>query len=184
MRLFPEGRSKNLSAASLAAALGAGLMTLKSTVDLLTMLLVFSTPSFFLSMVNATLPVEMPPLAALLADHIRSSFLFFFLFWLSAFALSVGVWRRREWARRGAVGMLYLLSAAALLVLLFPWLVVPRPLVYGELQLAPDFNSVVRLASFLARLVSAAGGSLSLWWALALDRGPLRLEFTPGERKK
>jgi hypothetical protein len=159
-------------------------MTLKSAGDLLTMFIVFSSPSFFLSMVNATVPMEMPPLAALLTRHIRASFVFFFCFWSSAFALSAGVWLRREWARRGAVWMLYTLTAAALLLLLFPWLVVPRPLVYGDLQLAPEFNSAVRLASGFARFACAAGGALCLWWALALDRGPLRLEFCRDERKK
>jgi hypothetical protein len=136
-------------------------------------------------MVNATLPMEMPPLAMLMARHMRSSFVFFFFFWLSLFALAAGVWLRREWARRGAVWMLYLLSAAALLLLLFPWLVVPRPLVYGGVQLAPDFNAMVNAANFLARVAAAAGGALCLWWALALDRGGLRLEFkTRDERKK
>jgi hypothetical protein len=136
-----------------------------------------SSPVFFMSLAGSTAPVGMPPLAALLIDHIRAAFVFAFFFWLSLFALSVGVWLRRDWARRGAVWMLYLLSAAALMLLLFPWLVIPRPLVYGEIQLAPEFNSAVMTAAFFSRIVSAAAGAVFLWWALVLDRGPLRREF-------
>ena len=77
--------------------------------------------------------------------------------------------------------MLYLLTAAALLLLLFPWLAVPRPLYYEGVSVAPEFNAAVKAAAFLARALALLGGVFSLWWALALDRGALRLEFKPDE---
>jgi hypothetical protein len=184
MRLFPEGVSKKLSGGALAAAAGTGIMWLLSTRDLLTLSRALSSPAFFMSLAGSMAPVGMPPLAALLIDHISASFIFAFLFWLSLFSLSAGVWLRREWARRGAVWMLYLLSAAALMLLIFPWLVIPRPLVYGQIQLAPEFNAAVRTAAFFARMTAALAWGLCLWCALALDRGPLRLEFRSGEEKK
>ena len=177
MKIFPEGKSRPLSAAALATAAVCGIMAARAVRDLFTFLQVFSTPAFFLALARAKLPVEIPPLAALLANNMRFVFVFTLVFWLSGFTLAAGVLRRKEWARRGAVAMLYLLSAAALLLLLFPWLVVPRPLVYGEISLAPDFNDAVRVAAFFARTASLLAGGLCSWWALALDRGPLRKEF-------
>jgi len=177
MRIFPEGRSRGLSASALAAAAVCGFMAAKAALDLLTLMDVFSTPAFFLGLAQAQLPVEMPPMAVLIARNMRSVFVFALFFWLSGFTLAAGVLRRREWARRGAAAMLYLLSAAALLLLLFPWLVVPRQLVYEGLSLAPDFNDAVRVAAFFARTTALLLGSLCLWWALALDRGELRKEF-------
>lgn len=177
MRIFPAGRSRALSAAALGAAAVCGFMAAKAVLDLFTFMEVFSTPAFFLALARAQLPVEMPPMAALITRHIRSVFVFALFFWLSGFTLAAGVLRRREWARRGAVVMLYLLSAVFLLLLLFPWLVVPRQLIYQGLSLAPDFNDAVRVAAFFVRTASLLLGSLFLWWALALDRGPLRKEF-------
>ena len=179
MRIFPEGGSKALSCAALVTAAVCGFMAAKAALDLLTFLAVFSTPAFFLGLAKAQLPVEMPPMAALITRHIRSIFVFALFFWLSGFTLAAGVLRRREWARRGAAAMLYLLSAVSLLLLLFPWLLVPRQLIYQGLSLAPDFNDAVRVAAFFVRTASLLLGSLCLWWALALDRGPLRKEFGP-----
>lgn len=177
MRLFPEGRSKVLSALALGCAAAAGVMSALAMRDLLTLLNIFGTPAFYLGLARATLPVEMPPLAAFIVRHMRLFFLFSAIFWVSALVLSIGTWARKEWARRGAAAMLYLLAAAALLLLLFPWLAVPRPLVYEGVSLAPDFNAAVTAAAFAARVASFAGGVVCLWWALALDRGTLKAEF-------
>lgn len=177
MKLFPDGRSRALSGLALAGAAGAGYMTVSAGLDLLALLNVFGTPAFYLGLARATLPTEMPPLAGLIVAHMRLFFLFSFLFWTSALVLSLGVWARKEWARRGAAAMLYLLAAAALLLLLFPGLAVPKPLMYGGVSLAPEFNDSVRAAAFAARAASLLGGSVCLWWALALDRGGLRREF-------
>ena len=180
MKLFPEGRSKALSGLALGAAAVCGLMALKAVADLFTFLQVFSTPAFFLALARSTVPVEMPPLAGFIVRHMRLVFIFSVFFWFSGCALALGVWGRREWARRGAATMLYLLSAAALLLLLLPWLAIPRPLVYDGVSLAPEFNAAVRAAAFMARITALLAGSLCLWWALALDRGPLRGEFKSG----
>ena len=177
INFFPEGKSRALSGLALAAAFLCGLMTLKAVRDLYTLMEVFSTPAFYLALARSTVPTEMPPLAGIIVRNMRVVFVFTVFFWLSGFTLALGVWARREWARRGATAMLYLLSAAALLLLLFPWLAIPRPLVYGEVSLAPEFNSAVRLAAFAARVAAMLAGSLCLWWALALDRSGLREEF-------
>lgn len=177
MTIFPPEKSRALSATALVTAVVCGFMAVKAALDLVTFMEVFSTPAFFLALAKARQPVEIPPLAAMLTRHIRSVFVFGLVFWLSGFTLAAGVLRRREWARRGAVAMLYLLSAAALLLLLFPWLVVPRQLVYDGISLAPEFNDAVRVAAFFARTASLLAGSLFFWWALTLDRGRLRKEF-------
>jgi len=159
------------------AAAVCAFMTLKAAGDALTLLAAYSTPAFSLSMARSLLPVNMPPLAAFIARHTRPFFVFLLLFWCSGLALSLGAWARREWARRGACSMLYLLAAAALLLLLYPWLVIPKPLVYGGVSLAPEFNASVGLASRLLRLGAFLGGGLCLWGALLLDRGQLKSEF-------
>lgn len=184
IKLFPDGRSRALSAASLAAAAVSAAMTLKAARDLFTLLDVFSTPAFFLVLAKATVPAQMPPVAVMLTRNIRSVFVFALIFWLSVTVMALGVWLRREWARRGAVWMLYLLAAAALLLVVFPWLVVPRPLFYEGASVAPEFNAAVKSAAFLARTLSFLLGSLCLWWALALDRGRLRGEFGPVDYKR
>lgn len=184
IKLFPDGRSRALSAASLAAGAVSGAMTLKAARDLFTLLDVFSTPAFFLDLARSTVPAQMPPLAAMLTYNIRSVFVFALFFWLSASVMALGVWRRREWARRGAVWMMYLLAAAALLLVIFPWLVVPRPLFYEGISVAPGFNAAVKTASLFVRALSFLLGSLCLWWALALDRGRLRGEFGPVDYKR
>lgn len=152
-------------------------MSLRAARDLLTLLDVFSTPAFYLSLAKATLPVDMPPLASLMVRHMRGFFVFLLAFWLSGLCLSVAVWARREWGRRGAVWMLYLLSAAALLFLAYPWAAIPRPMVYGGVSLAPDFNSAVKAAAFVIRGAGFLFGGVFIWWALQLDRGSLRSEF-------
>ena len=177
MKLLPEGKSKALSAGALGAAAACAVMSLKAGRGLLPLLDVFSTPAFFLALGRSTLPVDMPPLAGFMVNHMRLAFVFSLLFWTSGLSLSLGVWARKEWGRRGAFLMLYLLAAAALLLLLFPWLAVPRPLEYGGVSLAPEFNESVKLAARLLRLGAFAGGGLCLWGALALDRGPLKREF-------
>ncbi|MDO8805761.1 MAG: hypothetical protein Q7R35_15180 [Elusimicrobiota bacterium] len=177
MKLFPADKSRALSGLALAAAAACGLMSLMAAGDLLTFLGAYSSQAFFLSLARSTVPVDMPPLARLIVRDMRLVFIFFVFFWFSGFALALGVWGRREWARRGAVYMLYLLSAAGLLVLLFPWLAIPRPLVYGGVSLAPEFNAAVRSAAFTLRMGALLAGSLCLWWALALDRGELKKEF-------
>ena len=185
MKLLPEGKSRALSGCALAAAAVCGLMSARALFDLFTLLEVFSTPAFYLALAKATVPVEMPPLGAFLVRNMRGVFVFSVLFWLSGLTLALGVRARREWARSGAAAMLYLLSAAALLLLLYPWLAIPRPLVYGDISLAPEFNDSVKAAAYVTRLIAFLLGGLCLWWALTLDRGELKNEFkkTPGESR-
>jgi len=177
MKIFPENKSRRLSWVYLAAAAVSGLMALRGLWDLATMLLFFSTPLLLPFMHGAVMPMEMPPLASFMLKHTRLFFGFFPLFWTSAFILALGLLRRAEWARRGAVAMLYLLVLAALLLIVYPWLVVPSPLFYGGVPLAPEFNAQVSSAAYLTRLLGICGGALCLWWALALDRGGAGAEF-------
>lgn len=177
MKLFPEGKSRVLSGCAAGTAVFCGAMAARAFYDLGTMLGVFSTPALYLSLAGSTVPYGMPPLAALLVRHIRGVFVFSLLFWSSAFALAAGVWLRREWARRGAVGTLYVLAAVFLLLLVYPWLVVPRPLVFWGVPVSPQFNTAVSGAAHFMRVLAAALGGTCLWWGLALDRTGLKGEF-------
>ncbi|MDA8131449.1 MAG: hypothetical protein M0011_08110 [Elusimicrobia bacterium] len=177
MILVPEGKSRVLSYVTLAAGAACAVMAARAALDLLTLLEVLSTPAFYLSLVRSTLPVDMPPLAALMVRHTVLFFVFMLLFWSSGLGLALGVLARKEWARRGAVWMLYLNAAAALLVMGYPWLAVPRPLMYGDVPLAPDFNAAVKTAAAVLRAVSTLHGGLCLWGGMALDRGAARKEF-------
>lgn len=177
MKIFEEGRSRVLSGTALALAGLCGVMAALAVSDLLTLLRLNSTSTFFLFLARAKVPAQMPPLAAFAARHPELLFALMALLWLSGCALALGVWRRAEWARRGAAAMLYLLSGTALLTLLFPALVVPAPLVYDGVSIAPQFNAVVKAMAFYLRLVCVLGGGLCFWWALQLDRGALKGEF-------
>lgn len=177
MKLLPEGPSKKLSACALAAGAISCAMGAKAIYDLFTMLGAFSMPTIYMSLAGATLPYGAPPLAILLVRHVKLFFFFGALFWCSAAVLSAGVWLRREWARRGAVLTLYALSGAALLVLLYPWVAVPKPLYYGGVPIVPEFNSAVKTAALALRALAFLAGGVCLWWALALDRTGLKTEF-------
>ena len=177
MEIFTEGRSRFLTGTALALAGLCGVMAALAVSDLITLIRLSSTSTFYLFMSRATVPVGMPPLAAFAARRPGLLFTVAAMLWLSGCALALGVWRRAEWARRGAAAMLYLLSAAALLALLFPSLIVPAPLVYDGVSIAPEFNAVVKAMAFYLRIICVTGGGLCFWWALLLDRGALRAEF-------
>lgn len=177
MKLLPEGRSKGLSACALAAGAVSCAMGAKALYDLLTMLGAFSMPTIYMSLAGSKMPYGTPPLAILMVRHVKLFFFFGALFWCSGAALAAGVWLRREWARRGAVWALYILAAASLLVLLYPWVAVPKPLYYGGLPIVPEFNSAVKTAALGLRALAFLAGGVCLWWALALDRGGLKAEF-------
>ncbi|HNW44182.1 MAG TPA: hypothetical protein PKI19_06735 [Elusimicrobiales bacterium] len=183
MKLFVDGRSRFLSGTALALAGLCGLMFALALSDLLLLLRVSSTSAFYLFLARATVPDRMPALAAFAAGHPVALCVMGVALWLSGCVLALGVWRRAEWARRGAVAMLYLLASAALLALLFPGLIVPAQLIYDGADIAPEFNTAVRTAAVYLRIVCVGGGGLCLWWALALDRGALRAEFArePGK---
>jgi hypothetical protein len=177
MKLFPDGKSKVLSGAALSAAVLCAIMSFKSASSMVTLLDMVSTPALSLGLLHATLPSQMPPLASLLVRNVGLFFSFMLLLWLSGLILSLAVLARKEWGRQGAVWMLYLLSSAALLMLIYPWLAVPRPIMYQGISVAPEFNAAVRSAAFFARLTAFLGGGSCLWGALALDRGELKKEF-------
>ncbi len=177
MKLLPEGKSRALSACALGAGAFSGAMGVKAVYDLFTMLGAFGMPTIYMSLAGATVPYGMPPLAVLLTRHVRLVFFFLAVFWCSAAGLAAGVWLRREWGRRGAVWTLYVLAGAALLVLLYPWVMIPKPLYYAGVPIVPEFNSAVKAAAFAHRVMGFLGGGLCLWWALALDRGGLKGEF-------
>lgn len=177
MMLFPEGKSKAVSGVSLAAAVICAIMSVMAARDLLTLMDVFSTPAFYLGLVHATLPIDLPPLASFMVRNMRLFFVFLLLFWLSGLTLALGVWARKDWGRQGAAWMLYLVSAAALLTLIYPWVAVPRPLMYGGVPLSQEFNDAVRAAAFFARAMALLGGGLCLWGALSLDRGSAGKDF-------
>ena len=177
MRIFPLGKSRILSATALTLAVLCGGMAVLAVSDLITMLRLSSTSAFFLFFSRATVPVQMPAAAAFAAGHPVALFSLAAALWICGCVLALGVWRRAEWARRGAAAMLYLLSAGALLALLFPSLIVPAPLSYDGMDIAPEFNAAVKSAAFYLRVVSLAGGGLCLWWALVLDRSRIKDEF-------
>lgn len=172
-----EGRSRRLTGVTLALAGLCAVLSALTISDLVTLLRLASTSAFVLFMGRSTVPVGMPALAAFAAERPVPLFFLAALLWLSGLVLALGVWRRREWARRGATGMLYLFSAAAALAMLFPTLIVPAPLIYDGVSIAPEFNAAVTTASFYLRAACAVGGGLCFWCARLLDRGTLKAEF-------
>lgn len=170
MKLLPEGRSKALSVTALTLGCVCGQVAFFSISDLILMLRLSSTSAFNLFMMRSLVPVDMPPLAAFAVDHPVVIFVLSAAFWLAGCVLSLGVWRRKEWARVGAAAMLYLVSGAALIVVIYPALIVPKPFIYDGVELAPEFNAAVFRAAFLLRSAAACLMVVALWWARLLEK--------------
>ena len=130
-------------------------------------------------MSNATLPVDIAPAARILAGHPREFFFFSLLFWLSITILGVGVLKRKKWGRSGLAAVLYLGAAVSLILLLFPEIVVPRPLMRGGRDLSPQFNAVVKTLRIWFQLFCALGTGTFFWLARKLESETVRREFGP-----
>lgn len=137
----------------------------------------FSSPGFMLGLAGATLPVEMPPLARLAAEHIRLVFIFSFLVRLDIFITGIGLMARKAWALTAFRWLFYIGAACCLLILLFPEFVVPRPYLYGGAPPAPEFNAAVAALRFKFRLTAALLGAGAFWLARRFERPEIKNEF-------
>lgn len=144
-----------------------------------TLISMFSSPAFQLSMAHATVPVEMPPAAVFLVRHTRGFFFFSLIMWLSVTALGFGVLRRAKWGRGGFTALLYLGAAVLFLLFLFPELIVPKPLFYQGVSLAPEFNAAVKTAKLWLQVFCGAGTALFFWLARKFESEDIKEEFNP-----
>ena len=145
-----------------------------------TLISIFSSPAFQLSMAHATVPVEMPPAAVFLVQHTRGFFFFALIMWLSVTALGFGVLRRAKWGRGGFTALLYLGAAGLCLLFLFPELIVPKPLFYHGVSPAPEFNAAVKAARLWLQVFCGLGAALGLWLAKKFESEEIKKEFNPG----
>jgi len=137
----------------------------------------FSSPAFQLSMARAAVPVKMPPAAVFLVWHTRGFFFFSLIMWLSVTALGFGVLRRAKWGRGGFTALLYLGAAVLFLLFLFPELIVPKPLFYRGVSLAPAFNAAVKAAKLWLQVFCGFGAALGLWLARKFESEDIKKEF-------
>ena len=142
-----------------------------------TLISMFSSPSFQLSMARATVPVGMPPAAVFLVQHTRGFFFFSLIIWLSVTVVGYGVLRRRQWGRNGFNALLYLGAAVLLTLFFFPWLVVPQPFFYQGISLAPEFNSTVKIIKLWFQGCCGVGTALLFWLARKFETQAVRSEF-------
>lgn len=137
----------------------------------------FSSPGFMLGLAGSTLPVEMPALARLAAEHLQLVFVFYFLVSLTVFASGAGLLLRKDWARVAAQRFFYLAAAASLALFLFPELLVPKPYMYEGAPVAPGFNEAVGQLKFQTRLIAAILCAGAGWLGRRLGHPELRKEF-------
>jgi len=146
-----------------------------------TLISMVSSPAFQLSMARATVPVEMPPAAVFLVRHTRGFFFFSLIMWLSVTALGFGVLRRAKWGHSGFTALLYLGAAVLFLFFLFPELIVPKPLFYRGVSLAPEFNAAVKTAKLWLQVFCGLGAALGLWLARKFGNEEIKKEFNHGD---
>ncbi|HAH32803.1 MAG TPA: hypothetical protein DCL44_10870 [Elusimicrobia bacterium] len=172
-------KSRLVTVAGVAAILIGGFLSISFARANFTLVSMFSSPSFQLSMSRATVPVGMPPAAVFLVAHPRGFFFFSLILWLSITVLGFGILRRRKWARGGFNAVLYLGAAVLFLLFLFPALVVPKPFYYQGVSLAPEFNSAVKTARLCLQSFCGVGTALFLWLARKFETQAIRNEFNP-----
>lgn len=135
----------------------------------------FSSPGFLLGLAGSTMPVDAPPLARFLVEHMRLVFVFYFFASLAVCAAGAGLLLRKAWALAAVKGLLYFGAACCLLLFLFPGLLVPRPYLFGGVALTPGFNAAVEHMRMHLRLLSALPGAAALWLAWRLEKPDVKI---------
>ncbi|MCX5785948.1 MAG: hypothetical protein NTX59_09695 [Elusimicrobia bacterium] len=170
-------RSRLVTVTAVSAIVIGGFLSVSFARANFTLISMFSSPSFQLSMAHATVPVEMPPAAAFLVRYPRGFFFFSLIMWLSVTALGFGVLRRRQWGRDGFNVLLYLGAAVLFILFMFPELVVPKPFFYQGISLAPEFNAAVKTVKLWLQGFCGAGTALFFWLARKFETQAVRNEF-------
>jgi hypothetical protein len=146
--------------------------------DNFTLHAMFSSPGFMLGLAGASLPADLPPIARLAAEHIRLVFVFYFLVSLTVLISGSGLVLKKAWAI-AAVGRLFYISAACcFIVFLFPGLLIPKPYVYGGMQLSPEFNAAVARLKFQAQILAALLSTAGFWFGRWLGKPEVRRLIT------
>jgi|GEM_PF-4830385 len=149
-----------------------GYHTLRAVYDNLMLADMFSSAGLLMGLATSTMPVEPPPLALLAARHIRTLFMLYLLASVAAFSIGLGLLLRRSWARVSAKLMFYLIAACCFALLLFPGLLVPKPLIQDGIAISPGFNAAVAWLKFQLRLTAALAGAAALWAATRFESRP------------
>ena len=137
----------------------------------------FSSPGFLLGLARATIPVEPPPLALFVAEHMRLVFVFYFFASLAVFIAGLGLLLRKVWALNASKWLFYIGAACCLVIFLFPGLLVPKPYSYAGVSLTPEFNAAVEHVKFQLRFISAFPGAAGLWFARRFEKPEVKDEF-------
>jgi hypothetical protein len=170
-------RSALVSGTAWAFILLGGYHAARAAYDNFTLAELFSSPGFMLGLAGSTLPVQLPPLARLVVEHIQVFFVLYFLVSLTVCVAGTGLLARKPWARTAAVWLFYLSAAAACALFLFPELLVPKPYLFEGRALTPGFNEVMGRLRFQTRLLAAALCACAVWLARRLERPEVRQEF-------
>lgn len=173
-------RSLKVSAAAWFFTLLGGCHSVRAAYDNLTLADMFSSPSFMLGLASSTLPVNLPPLARLVVANIHLVFAVYLLASLGVCVAGIGLLLRKAWALTAVRRIFYAAAACCLVVFLFPWLLVPRPLVHEGIELAPEFNSAVGTMKTQLRIAAALAGAVLLLTARWFARAGIREEFGSG----
>lgn len=127
------------------------------------------------------LPAEgMPAFAAFMARHVHAFFLAFLLVSATTLAASIGLLRRREWARRLFIGLMLLAAAWQLGGLVLQFVLMPQ---LAQLPpqapagFAADFRAMSIAMLAFGSVIGPAFCALFLWIAWRLSSAAVRAEF-------
>lgn len=128
------------------------------------------TLSYKMTKVNSLVPQNMPVFAEFVLLHpvLFSSLVCIIMAQVSV--IFFGLWRGKIWAVKSASYFCYIFAAVALILLIFPNLIVPKVITYKGAIPYPEFNAAVKKITFIFRLVSALFTFLFMHAALFLEK--------------
>lgn len=124
----------------------------------------------------------LPPLAGLMFRHLREVLLFMLLSCIATLVTSIGLFKRREWARKLFIGLMCLGIVWQLGSIVFQAMFMSDMAgTMGDLPpaMAQQFQAMQYVATIIGGVFGLALAALQAWIILRLRREQVRSEFSP-----
>lgn len=130
---------------------------------------------------QATQDPLIPPLAAFMFRHLREVLLFMLLSCIATLAISIGLFKRREWARKLFIGLMCLGIVWQLGSIVFQAMLMSDMAgTMGDVPpaIAQQFQAMQYVATIIGGVFGLALAALQAWIIHRLIREPARSEFS------